>query len=625
MPTSRPDRLLICTAFLSLFVVLNGPADAAPKGWLTGPVGAVSLKGSATTSSSGRASVSGEGADIGGTSDGFQFLYQRLSGSGQITARITALDNTDGWAKAGVMIRATLSADAAHASLLMTPSNGVVFETRTTIAAPTTQTDAPGGGVPAWLRVMRRGTLLTALRSADGVVWTTVGTATMTLPNDLYIGLAVTSHRTGVLAKALFDGLALTSLPASTLAGPVAAWSFDDGAGPLARASVGALDGAITGATWTTQARHGKALAFNGVDNVVTVASASALNLSAGMTIEAWVYPTTLTGARSVSVKEGLNDLAYGLYASDLASRPQGVVNLGTGALGAAGGVALQANGWSHLATTYDGSTVRLFVNGTQAVALAAAGSLVQTSGSLRIGGNSLFGEWFQGVIDDVRIYDRALAVAEIQTDMATAVPPPPPDTTLPNVAITTPSSGATVTGTVGIAASATDNVGIASVQFLLNGANFGSAVTAPPYAVTWDTTQGANGSYTIAALARDVFGNANVSTNVAVAVNNGSLLVTGHYVQFTSADQFTVLSNGQPAITGYTLEVWRGGTDPSTSQPYATANLGKPAATTTTITVDAQTFFGTLPKAQEFFTTVTASGSGGAARSAPSNSFMMQ
>lgn len=208
---------------------------------------------------------------------------------------------------------------------------------------------------------------------------------------------------------------------------------------------------------------------------------------------------------------------------------------------------------------------------------------------------------------------------------MATAVPPPPPDTTLPNVAITTPSSGATVTGTVGIAASATDNVGIASVQFLLNGANFGSAVTAPPYAVTWDTTQGANGSYTIAALARDVFGNANVSTNVAVAVNNGSLLVTGHYVQFTSADQFTVLSNGQPAITGYTLEVWRGGTDPSTSQPYATANLGKPAATTTTITVDAQTFFGTLPKAQEFFTTVTASGSGGAARSAPSNSFMMQ
>jgi len=623
---TRFHRRWISAAILS-FVTGGGAtlAHAAPKtAWVTASVGAFSVKGSATASPSGRASVSGEGTDIWGTSDGFQFLFQRLSGNGQITARITALDPTDAWAKAGVMLRATLSADAAHVSLLMTPSNGLVFEQRPSPAAVTTRT-AMSGTPAAWLRITRQGTLLTALRSADGVNWITVGTASLTLPDDLYIGLAVTSHRAGVLAKASFDNLALVSAPTSAAAGPVAAWSFDDGAGTRARASIGAVDGTITGATWTTQARYGKALSFNGVDNLVTMAAAPLLNLSTGMTIEAWVYPTMLAGSRSVAVKEGVNEIAYGLYANNLSSRPQGVVNVGAGAVGASGGATLPANAWSHLAVTYDGNAVRLFVNATQAGMLAASGSLVQTSSALRIGGNALFGEWFQGVIDDVRVYARALASTEIQTDMQTAVPPPPPDTTLPTVAISSPANGATVAGNVNVAATATDNVGVASVQFLLNGANLGATVTAAPYTIGWDTTKGANGTYTLAAVARDVFGNANVSTNVSVSVNNASPLVTGHYVQFTSPDHFTVLSGGQAAISSYSLEVWRAGTSPSTSQPYSTASLGKPSATTTTITVDASTFFSALPKGQEFYTTVTANGPGGSARSAASNSFMMQ
>jgi hydrogenase maturation factor HypE len=83
---------------------------------------------------------------------------------------------------------------------------------------------------------------------------------------------------------------------------------------------------------------------------------------------------------------------------------------------------ALALNAWTHVAATYDGATLRLYVNGTQAASRSVSGSIATSSGPLRIGGNSVWGEWFQGRIDEVRVYDRALSGAEIQTDMNTAV-----------------------------------------------------------------------------------------------------------------------------------------------------------------------------------------------------------
>ena len=83
------------------------------------------------------------------------------------------------------------------------------------------------------------------------------------------------------------------------------------------------------------------------------------------------------------------------------------------------------------MTTTYDGATVRLYVNGALVSTKTASGSIATTSLPLHIGGNSGLGEWFQGRLDDIRVYNRALTVAEIQTDMNTAVgpgaPPPPP------------------------------------------------------------------------------------------------------------------------------------------------------------------------------------------------------
>ena len=78
----------------------------------------------------------------------------------------------------------------------------------------------------------------------------------------------------------------------------------------------------------------------------------------------------------------------------------------------------LPLNAWTHLAATYDGTTLRLYVNGVQVGSRAVSGALLTSTGALRIGGNSIWGEFFQGRIDEVRVHNRALDATEIQTIM---------------------------------------------------------------------------------------------------------------------------------------------------------------------------------------------------------------
>ncbi|MDR4484699.1 MAG: Ig-like domain-containing protein [Nitrospirales bacterium] len=98
--------------------------------------------------------------------------------------------------------------------------------------------------------------------------------------------------------------------------------------------------------------------------------------------------------------------------------------------------------------------------------------------------------------------------------------PPPPADTTPPTVALTAPSAG-TVSGTVTVSASASDNVGVTGVQFRLQGANLGAEDTSSPYSTSWNTTTVPNGSYTLTAIARDAAGNTTIATPLIVTVAN--------------------------------------------------------------------------------------------------------
>ena len=207
-------------------------------------------------------------------------------------------------------------------------------------------------------------------------------------------------------------------------AGLVGAWSFDEPSGPtVADASGRGNPGTISGATRNASGRFGGALAFDGVNDMVTVSDAASLDLTTGMTLEAWVNPSALGSAwRTAMLKEG-GGLSYALYAHDGAGHSAGYIDQGTDR-DVVSPAALPLNAWSHLAMSYDGTTMRLYVNGAQVATRAQTGAIVASTGPLRFGGNSVWGEWFAGRLDELRVYNRALTAAEVAADVDRPVGP---------------------------------------------------------------------------------------------------------------------------------------------------------------------------------------------------------
>jgi hypothetical protein len=221
-------------------------------------------------------------------------------------------------------------------------------------------------------------------------------------------------------------GLSLTArfaLEHAAPAGLVAAYAFDEGNGATLHDAAGGDDhGTISGAVWAGAGRHGGALQFDGVDDSVRIPDRAALDLTNAMTLSAWVRPSALgTRWRTVLFKEQPTHMTYALYAGASDGRPTGQAYVG-GQRDARGPSGLALNTWTHLAATYDGAHLRLYVNGTVVRTLAVTGNMTVSSGPLKLGGNAIWNEWFAGLMDDVRIYNRALSAAEIQGDMETAV-----------------------------------------------------------------------------------------------------------------------------------------------------------------------------------------------------------
>ena len=210
-----------------------------------------------------------------------------------------------------------------------------------------------------------------------------------------------------------------------TASGLVAAYSFNEGSGTTVTDLSGhGNTGTINGAVWSAAGKFGNALSFNGTNSWVTVNDAASLDLSSTMTLEAWVNPTTLGAVwRTVILKEQPGELIYSLYANTDTTRPSANVFV-TSEHETRGTAALAIGAWTHLAATYDGTTLKLFVNGVQVSSVAVTGAISNSTGVLRIGGNNVWGEFFNGLIDEIRIYNRVLSATEIQTDMVTPVGP---------------------------------------------------------------------------------------------------------------------------------------------------------------------------------------------------------
>ncbi len=158
----------------------------------------------------------------------------------------------------------------------------------------------------------------------------------------------------------------------------------------------------------------------------MTVPDAASLHLTTGMTLEAWVNPSTVNGSWRDVIYKG-NDNYYLEATSTNASKPDGGLIAGGSYADAYGTAALPANTWSYLTETYDGATLRLYVNGTQVASTAHTGSISTSTNPLQIGGDSLYGQYFAGMIDEVRVYNTALTATQIQTDQATPISPTGP------------------------------------------------------------------------------------------------------------------------------------------------------------------------------------------------------
>ncbi|MCL5281348.1 MAG: hypothetical protein M1376_15730, partial [Planctomycetes bacterium] len=161
--------------------------------------------------------IGASGHDIWDNADDFRFVYKKLSGNGSITVKVESLVNTNGWAKAGVMIRDSLDAGSAMAYMIQSYSSGVSFGWRLTSGATCASATQAGVAAPQWVKLTRTGNAFTAQYSADGKTWKdivdTAGkpvSTVITMGANIYIGLCVTSHNTGATTTAEFSGAATT-------------------------------------------------------------------------------------------------------------------------------------------------------------------------------------------------------------------------------------------------------------------------------------------------------------------------------------------------------------------------------------------------------------------------------
>jgi len=160
--------------------------------------------------------LSAAGRDIWDMADEFRYAYKQLNGDGSIVARLDSVEQTDAWAKAGVMIRETLEPGSKHAMVAVTPSNGVTFQRRIFTSNSSVGTTQTGVAAPHWIKLTRTGNTLEAEHSADGLTWESVGSdpdassEEITMIGSVYVGLCLTSHNDTAATVAEFSGVQTT-------------------------------------------------------------------------------------------------------------------------------------------------------------------------------------------------------------------------------------------------------------------------------------------------------------------------------------------------------------------------------------------------------------------------------
>jgi len=213
--------------------------EAKASEWSSKDIGGVTVPGT-FSNNGGLMTVSGAGEDIWGAKDQFHYSYLPIVGDGALTVRVAGETLTSRHAKAGIMIRETLSEDAPNVFATICPGrNGTALQSRSATAGATATLTGPDTiATPYWLRLTRVGDVFTGYLSPDGTTWTEYGTVAVPMDEKVYIGLAVTSHTATpqTLNIATFDNLTYGAVPprpaVSTVASTVATQIAQDALKP---------------------------------------------------------------------------------------------------------------------------------------------------------------------------------------------------------------------------------------------------------------------------------------------------------------------------------------------------------------------------------------------------------
>ena len=214
--TSHEPTMRASATFSSVTLTRTGIAS----GEASADIGAPAIAGS-VRQAGGTYTMTAAGQDIWDKADQFHYVYRQVTGDIDVRARVSSLGATDGWAKAGVMIRETVSPGSRHAFAAMTAENGYVLQHR---SDPEGWSDSISGGwgtAPGWVRLTRKGTLFEAFRSADGVSWVSIGTVAVPMASTVLVGLAATSHNEVTPTVAVVDNLTITAATAAANTPPV--------------------------------------------------------------------------------------------------------------------------------------------------------------------------------------------------------------------------------------------------------------------------------------------------------------------------------------------------------------------------------------------------------------------
>ena len=246
--------------------------------------------------------------------------------------------------------------------------------------------------------------------------------------------------------------------------GLVAALAFNEGAGTVSADLSGGGHGGtlVNGPTWGS-GQFGGAVNFDGVDDVVTVANASTLNFgTSNFTVMMWAKRNALGGSTQRHLFSKCHATAWQSGCKEFYFAGN-VLTFGSFGTGDTSSVSIADTNWHHIALVFTraSNAVQIYVEGTLRTTATKNLEADDAAHGVTIG-NQGGNNPFSGLIDEVRIYNQALTAAQVSTDMNTPLAAGGDSTPPAGVAVTAPGAGATVSGTISVSASASDNIGVA-------------------------------------------------------------------------------------------------------------------------------------------------------------------